>query len=202
MSPAPTEATLTAARAAADAQFATFVSELDTIDHQWDWGEDEIAAAQQRHPDHADELYHSFHLLPTSHRFLQSETLYRAHCRELLERVAAGRDTRPGTAAEVLITCHLASVAEPVNTAAGLYFRMWHAVGLPDPDPHSYATAREHYEASTGSRIDEAEADARDKLTEDQRLPLLDIECNGRHLTVPTPCRYAAPAPEQADYAP
>ena len=37
--------------------------ELAPVFDMMEWGEDEITQARQRHPDHADTLYHSFSLL-------------------------------------------------------------------------------------------------------------------------------------------
>jgi hypothetical protein len=62
--------------------------------------EDEIVDAKGRHPAQADRVWKSFKLLrPT---FDLSDAVYRHHCREILDRVAAEEDTRPGTKAEVL----------------------------------------------------------------------------------------------------
>lgn len=85
--------------------------------------EEEIAAAQKRHPGTSDRLYHSFMLLVPSHERMEYEPVYRSHCRELLDRVAAGGDTRIGTAAEVCCALHDVSLATPLrSSAAGLYF--------------------------------------------------------------------------------
>jgi hypothetical protein len=80
---------------------------------QMDWSEDEISEAQQRHPQAADVLDRSVTLIhPTSDR-MNTEFGYRSHCRKLLDRVANGEDTRPGTAAEVVITlCEVALASQ------------------------------------------------------------------------------------------
>ncbi len=69
-----------------------------------DVAEDEIEQAAVRHPQAADDLFHCFRLLVPAFeaRAWGTEFVLRAHCRELLERVAAGQDTRPGTNAECL----------------------------------------------------------------------------------------------------
>ena len=130
---------------------------------------DEIEAAQQRHPGAAGRIAAAYQLLAPTHELMRSvEMTYRGHCRELLERVANGTDTRPGTAAEICIGLSYASLAAPLNeTGAGLYHRMW-ALAFPDcPMP-----AGGDYEWSAGSLIDEAEAGARRKLAQpDRRLP-------------------------------
>jgi hypothetical protein len=67
-----------------------------------EWAEQEIAAAQARHPQQAGRIWHSFSLFQPNPGLgrMTSEMVYRSHCREILDRVAAGEDTRPGTAAE------------------------------------------------------------------------------------------------------
>jgi hypothetical protein len=117
-----------------------------------------------------------------------TEYVYRAHCRELLERVAAGADTRPGTAAEMCCTCHdMSQIAPSTSPAAGLYGRMW-AQAFPDrPQFHD----QQHHEALEGPAIDYLETLLRRKLTvHDRRLG--DIDCGGRHHGKPVACTYAA----------
>src|SRR5438128_1794014 len=90
------------------------------------WAEEEIAAAQVRHPDHQDLLYHSFTLLrPTSPR-MTTEFVYRAHCRELLDRLAAGGNAREATDAEVAVACAQSSlVVLPSPAGISVYMRAW-----------------------------------------------------------------------------
>lgn len=163
-----------------------------------DWAEEAIAQAQQRYPALADLLFHSFSMLLYGHmhQALPGEILNRAHYRELLERVATGQDTAVGTAAEVICVVHTVNIAGPVTgAAAGLYLRMWKAAGLKaDPDHPDDG----HYEALYGSQIDALEEDARERLREDQRIPEIDPQCNGTHLSKPAICRFARPdLPEQ-----
>ncbi len=55
--------------------------------------------------------------------------LYRAHCEELVARVKAGQDTRPGTEAEVIMVLSKASLARPPGrTEAALYERLFRKV--------------------------------------------------------------------------
>ena len=52
--------------------------------------------------------------------------LYRGHVRELLARVEAGQDTRPGTKAEVLAYLSMASLKAPLNsTGEALMASLW-----------------------------------------------------------------------------
>lgn len=161
---------------------------LASVSGQLDWAEDEIRLAQSHHARHADTLYHSFTLLrPTSAR-MSTEFVYRSHCRELLDRVAAGHDTRPGTAAEVCCVCADISRVTPMNTAAtGLYFRMW---AQAFPGQRKPSDTLPHYEAIAGPKIDSLEALARQKLAVSSRR-LGIIECSGRHDTEPVRCAYA-----------
>src|SRR4051794_21712298 len=70
-----------------------------------DWAEEEIAAAQRRHPHQADAIWHTFKILTPRDigPGMGTEFVYRGFARELLDRVAAGADLRPATAAEVLL---------------------------------------------------------------------------------------------------
>lgn len=154
---------------------------------QMEWAEDEIAHASQRHPTEADLLFHSFRLLTPTHHLMTTEFVYRAHCRELLERVIAGQDTRPGTASEICCACCEASQLAPFTSpAAGLYLRMW-AAAFPDkpicPEKH------EAYEVLESSRIDELETAIRNKLAVPDR-ELDSIDCMGRHHGESAECRY------------
>jgi hypothetical protein len=62
---------------------------LAGIFERMEWAEEEIEQARARHPQHADRIYHAFLLLRPNealHR-MQTEFVYRSHCRELLDRV-------------------------------------------------------------------------------------------------------------------
>ena len=136
------------------------------------WAEEEIATAMREHPTHADRLWHAQGLLCPTADELHKELLYRAHARELLARVAAGGDTRPGTAAECLAVLSRASLDAPLNSDGnGLFLRMWHAAGQPPLDA-GFEDARAYHEGSHGSLIDEEEGRLRRKLTHaGRRLP-------------------------------
>lgn len=143
--------------------------ELDSLVGLMTWAEAEIDAAQRRHSAVADQIWRSFRLLQPTHALMRNEMVYRAHCAELLDRVAHGADTRPGTAAECCIALCEVSLQVPLSTsAAGLYARMWRLAGLP---PVELADASDHYEALEGSAIDDHEAWLRCKLR--QHWPVL-----------------------------
>ncbi|QXJ25947.1 hypothetical protein AGRA3207_007516 [Actinomadura graeca] len=121
-------------------------------------------------------LWRSFRLLPPQHALIhQNETLYRVHCQEILHRVAARQDTRPGTDVEILAVLHDVSLRTPIRGhAVGLYFRI-----LQRRFP---AWARQifenlpleidDYERMYGTRMDEDETLIRARLRQDwRRLP-------------------------------
>lgn len=173
--------------------------ELTRTFAQMEWAEEEIEKARRRHRAHSDRIYHSFSLLTPTHERMATEMVYRSHCRELLERVAASQDTRPGTAAEVCVVCCESSMLAPLTeTAAGLYGRMWKAAGFPG---HQWEDRQEHHEALSASLIDDAERETRRKLTVADRK-LGDIECCGMHHGDEVTCQYAKAAkPEQLELA-
>lgn len=165
-----------------------------------EWGEDEISRSLHRRPHAADALHHSFMLIrPTSDR-MRTEIVYRSHCRELLDRVANGRDTRRGTAVEVVIALCEVALATPINaTATGLLFRMWTKAF---PDQPEIDANQQHREALHGTSIDDAEAFARNKLTVPNRV-LGTIACSGWHHGELVACIYAPqPLPADTETAP
>lgn len=167
-----------------------FTKTLLATFRQLEWAEEEIHRAQTRHPDVADVLHHSFSLLTATEDRMATEFVYRAHARELLERVATGVSTKPGTSVEVVLSLMRASLVTPLNTTAfGLYARMWRHAGLPAVDGLGEEVCA-HYEALNASRIDEFEAVARRKLAQPSRVLKL-VSCEGRHLGEPVNCRLA-----------
>lgn len=156
---------------------------------QMDWAEDEIGRAMIRFPSERDILYHSFSLLVPTHDLMVTDFVHRGHCRELLERVARGEDTRPGTAAEVCSVCCAASQVAPLrSSAAGLYFRMW-VQAFPGKQEFGGDRAR-HHEALEGSLIGALEVEARRRLTVPGRK-LGEITCSGYHNGELVQCKYA-----------
>lgn len=162
--------------------------------------EDEIGRAQRRHRAQADTLWHAFTLLtPTGDMSALAPFVYESHARELLARVVAGQDTRPGTAAEVCLACRTASAVAPLtDTAAGLYGRMWAAAGFPGDQ---FDMRQEHHEALSSSLIDDLEREARRKTAVADRK-LGAIECRGMHHGKTVACKYARPVvPVQLELA-
>ncbi|MGW5918530.1 hypothetical protein ACWFPY_06030 [Nocardia fluminea] len=155
-----------------------------------DWAEDEIAQAQLRHPDITDVLHHSFALLTATHDRMSTEFIYRAHARELIERVATGVLTKPGTSIEVALSLMQASLVTPLNTTAfGLYLRMWRCANLPALGG-PIQDLDHHYEAIVATSIDDLESVARRKLSVSDRVLTL-VTCEGFHHGEPVDCRLA-----------
>lgn len=79
--------------------------------------EEEINAAQRRHPDKADVLWNAFLACPTP--IIPPnlpETLYRAHVRQFLDTIATGQDVDTPTLAEVsVMTCAISQKAPPIT---------------------------------------------------------------------------------------
>jgi len=148
--------------------------------------ESEIELAQYRHgekPVVRDEtgkvispkgrLWRSFRLLvPTGEMSDRAEFVYRAHCAQILDRVAAREDTREATDAEMMLALGQASLAAPLKaSAAGLYLRLFTRAF-----PHQAADiwgeldrSAEDYDRLYNSQIDQDEAFLRRKARQDWR---------------------------------
>ncbi|NIY68091.1 hypothetical protein [Streptomyces malaysiensis] len=151
---------------------------LESIFETMEWAESEIEKAMARHgepkPPTGERgkgpIWNSFILLKSTHDKLNREVLYRSHAHEILERVAKGQDTRPGTDAEMIVVIHEATLAAPLTSgAACLYFRVLDR-SVPEL---ARATAPEidlaSYEKVHGRVADEYEAELRRKLRQDWR---------------------------------
>lgn len=89
--------------------------------------EDEITKATKRWPDQAAAIWDSFRfMMPTDGLRSRGDNLYRAHCQELLERIATGLDLRPPTKAEKLGALSEVSYRFPLNNdLAFVYTRLF-----------------------------------------------------------------------------
>jgi hypothetical protein len=135
------------------------------------WAEDEIEAAQLRHGERdRGPLWNSFRLLKPTHERAWPELVYRAHCRELLDRVAAGLDTQPATDAEKIAVLSAASQTAPLNGGAEtLYLRIGTRM-LPDLfEGIGDVLDIQAYEKVHGSRADDYEAQLARKLAQPWR---------------------------------
>lgn len=140
-----------------------------------EWAQDEIEAAQTRHGETGEgPLHRTFSLLalPAEGGF-ELEAVYRAHARELLDRVQAHGDLTLATDAEVIIALKHTSLVAPLKPeAVTLYFRLF-ARRLPDMwarvsgdmikqqqevlDPEGAQISLEAYETVHGRAADDLE---------------------------------------------
>lgn len=167
-------------------------AELGDIFAMMTWAEEEIAAAQRRHPERADVLWHSFRLLKIQDAYtgrMSVEQVYRSHAREILDRVAHGTDTRPATAAELVVGLFAAAETAPLrHEGFALTARMWQRAGLPDNDGFRHALP--HLESLGAARLDRDEAEARRKCADPTRA-LTATECDGLHHGHQVACVFA-----------
>ncbi len=76
--------------------------------------EEEICAAKARHRRSAGRLHTAFrYLCPPAALMGLDDRIYRAYCREILDRVAARENLKLGTAAEVIAALSRASLTAP-----------------------------------------------------------------------------------------
>lgn len=156
------------------------------------WREDEIVTAIGRHPEAENDLWHSNRIVLPGilSAAWGTEFVFRGHAREILERVAAGEDTRPGTAAECCIAMSAVSMAVPLHgAAAGFYLRMWRQAF---PGHLAFdAELADHYEVAHGPGMDRHERYVRRRLrVPGRRLDPARIECDGEHRGKPVSCKY------------
>jgi hypothetical protein len=135
-----------------------------------EWADDEIDKARVRHGEtDRGPLWHSFLTVRQNEPYMADEIIYRAHAREILERIAAGRDVRPGTDAEMIAGLRQSSVVTPLSPAAAtLYFRI-----AARSFPELWAKAGDQtdltaYESVHGSAADDHESWLRAKMTRDR----------------------------------
>ncbi len=147
---------------AGDTLFAAF--------EKMDWAEDEIDQARVRHGEvDRGPLWNSFRAVKQNEPYMADEVIYRAHCREILERVAAGKDVRPGTDAEMITALRESSLTAPLSSAAAcLYFRI-----AARTFPGLFASVMsvidlEAYETVHGTTADDHETWLRAKMTRDR----------------------------------
>jgi antitoxin (DNA-binding transcriptional repressor) of toxin-antitoxin stability system len=155
-------------------KIADLLPEMDFFADQFEimgWAQDEIDAARQRHGESdRGPLWNSFLVLKVVDQpYMWSELIFRAHARELLDRVAAGHDVRTATDAEMIAALRESSLTAPLSPAAAtLYFRI-----AARSFPTLWAVAGDHndlvsYEAVHGSVADDHEGWLRKKFTRDR----------------------------------
>lgn len=132
--------------------------------------EEEIRAAQKRNPDHTAAIWEAFRFLTPSEALrARGDRLYRAHCREILERIVNGQDLRPPTKAEKLGALAEVSFRFPLNNdLTFVYTRLFvDLFGKQDFIP-DWALSSEIQQSWPGRR-QEIEADLDRKLQADWR---------------------------------
>ncbi|AZM47847.1 hypothetical protein DMB38_20480 [Streptomyces sp. WAC 06738] len=151
---------------------------LESLFEAMEWAEDEIEKAQARHGEPKPRpgtrgtgpIWNSFSLLNVNgNEMLLREPLYRAHCREILDRRAKGADTRPGTDAEMIAVLSETSKVAPLTSAAACLYMRLMARSVPEfarAVPEVDLTA---YEKVHGRKADEYETDLRHKLRQADR---------------------------------
>jgi len=162
------------------------MSETGAVLDQIEIAEEEIEAAMKRHGERPPEraadgtvigdtgpIWQSFMLLQPTHDRMSTEFVFRAHCRELLGRVAAGEDTRPGTGPELILALGASSMLAPLNSAsAGLYLKLFKS-SFPDQACELFRSLDrdvEDYEHLFGQQIADAETFLRSKLRHSWRV--------------------------------
>jgi hypothetical protein len=109
-------------------------SSINRTFHLIDLCEEVIAEQKEKYPDKADLVDKAFGLSRPSDIFNSSiaDNLYKAHVRELCERLALEGDTRFPTCAEVCIAMSEISQRAPIATDAALAYMQAFVKALPD----------------------------------------------------------------------
>lgn len=144
---------------------------IDSVLDRCMWCEDEIEAALLRHDERGrGPLWNSFRILRPTQERPWPELVYRAHCRELFERVAAGIDTSPATEAEKFAVLSAASQVAPLDTGAvTLYLRIGARMFPEIFDGICDVLDVDAYEKVHGSLADDYEAQLTRKLAQPWR---------------------------------
>lgn len=154
------------------AEFDRLTREFAGIFEMMEAAEEEIAEAIDRHPKKREAIWNSFTILRPSEiiRDLGMQ-IYRAHCKELLERVANGMDTRPGTEAEVLGAISNLSMATPLKSDVA-YLMQKLMIDVFGYNPAGDIALYESYKGAS----DEIWSDMQKKLYVKGRLPKVNKE--------------------------
>ena len=137
---------------------------VDCMFCHMDIAEEEITRGKLHYPTKFKIINDSFMLLVTPAVLKgKCDEAYRAHVREIIERVALGQDTRPGTTAECL--CHMMEVALKAPLTGGgqaITERLFDTVF-----PGKFEiTTKEHWPG----QVDDDVLAMRKKLRDDERL--------------------------------
>ncbi len=128
----------------------------------------EIELAQTRHPEQADRLWqHGFSLcMPTGNMSRLSAKIYRKHCQELLDRLALGQNTRPGTRAEMLVAFEFVSHAAPLPADWAFAYSTLFREVFPEQSERVGIAGHESY----SGQVNEVLSEYRRKLTVETRV--------------------------------
>jgi hypothetical protein len=135
-----------------------------------EWAEDEIELAQDRYGEtgHGPIWKQGFAAVKQTD-LIDSELLFRAHCREILGRIADGDDLRPGTDAEIIWVLRNASLRSPMQPGIDcLYFRLFARRFPVQSSSISGPVDLAAYESVHGSAADDHERRLRAKLSRDR----------------------------------
>lgn len=97
--------------------------------------------------------------------------LYRAHARELCERVVAGKDTRPGTRAEVLVGLLQTCLLAPLTGEGQAFAEQLFGELMPDARAVIFGSDEPVREMWEGQIAEELHAARRRLAVADRRLP-------------------------------
>ncbi len=97
----------------------------------------------------------------------KSHDVYRAHARELVERIIAGKDTRPGTRCEVLCCLLATALKAPLNQSGGALAEHLFAELFPRHQVSKASTRRQEFYKG---QIAEDLADARKRCAVADRV--------------------------------
>ncbi|WP_331722975.1 hypothetical protein [Nocardia sp. NBC_00511] len=134
-----------------------------------------IPAAQARHPQQSAALADTFDLLKPTHPGFCSGPLYRAHCAEILARVANGHDTRPATGPEMMLAMRATIILPFTQTAVALFLRLWKTAELPEIEPPAPLPDYEDGPKAV-LRVDILAAELRGELTHEWRTATTSTE--------------------------
>ena len=146
---------------------------FSSIFRRMEIAEEEIAAARgTTEMDQDDPLWQAFQILGgNGDERMNTEFVYRAHCRELLERVKNGQDTRPATDAEISCAIAGASMAAPLpSPLVGLQARVFKRVFPEQYERIADDLDLDTYERMYGREMDGWEAKLRKKAGDRERV--------------------------------
>lgn len=128
--------------------------------------EDEIATYKVKYPEKVTHLHRAFLACGDvdSAMYALCDSVFLSHVREILERVATGKDLRPGTRAELLTLLHSFSLKTPLTADSFLLYKRLFEATVGPLDAGDYNPGE-----SYAGAIDELERIMVKKLTKKER---------------------------------